>query len=79
MSHSEVENLNQNLPVPIADDELELFLRFQHETANIMYFRYYILTSIIFLYFKEILFAWTKQIQIITPMSFSFGKGVSCI
>ena len=50
MSYSEVERLNQTLPVPLAADELDLFLRFQHETASIMYFMYVFSLTIISLY-----------------------------
>ena len=40
LSHLEIEQFNQRLPVPItSNEELELFLRFQHETANIIYVR----------------------------------------
>ena len=40
LSHLEIEQFNQSLPVPItSNEELELFLRFQHETANIIYVR----------------------------------------
>ncbi|XP_053388746.1 uncharacterized protein LOC128551849 [Mercenaria mercenaria] len=37
---SEFRDLNDRLPVPLeTEEELELFLRFHHETGNILYYR----------------------------------------